>query len=104
MTGWDDYLTRVDTYGRLALMLDLPDIRTVAEELIDSVRALELPDSVIRYDAQFGALEANLPGYETRMRNWRYALRVAETMSAARLGAGSVCNVVDLESRRRQRG
>lgn len=101
MTSWGSFLIRVRSYETIMTLLDLDDLMQTAEELIDSVRHIGLPDSIIRYDTRFGALEAVYPGYNTRMQDWRFALRMSVSVSVARLGAGSVCNVIDMRSRRK---
>lgn len=103
MTSWGNFLMRVRSYETIMTLLDLDDLMQTAEELIDSVRALGLPDSVIRYDPRFGVIEVKYPGYAERMEDFRFATRMSVSVSVARLGAGSVCNVIDM-SRRRKTG
>ena len=100
-SGWDLFLHRVRAYEDIQRLLGLDSLGLTADEVIDSVRHIGLPDSIIRYDNRFGVTEVKYPGYAERMEDFRFALRMSVSASVARLGAGSVCNVIDMRSRRK---
>lgn len=100
-SGWDLFLHRVRACEDIQRLLGLDSIGLTADEVIDSVRHIGLPDSVIRYDHRFGVIEVKYPDYASRMEDWRFSLRMSVSVSVARLGAGSVCNVIDMRSRRK---